>query len=253
MKPRITQLIDYIRANGGIIDFAEDLDDFIALDRLLDAQEHADAVADVDLLQRPVAVGNALFFRLSWGALEWLRECAGAWWGSDPTRYALATIYAHAHANDPQAFGGRLAADPRHAARIIRAFARRMDAPIAAVEAALASMNKPDEPQDDDPPFDQDKPRRSISQSDILARLEREYSRPPEFFLFEISQEMLETHIQRMCTRETEEVNRLAAIHDCKLQANPDSPQAMAFRRVSLKIKQITSKCMARKKGKSNG
>jgi hypothetical protein len=251
MKPRIKQVIEQIQASGGIIDLAEDLDDFIVLDRLLDAQDDAASAEHIDLLQRPAAVGTLLLHRLSWGAIEWLRTAAGPWWEHDPDMYALAMIYAHTHANQPDAFDHRLTVDCRHARRTIKRFMRTVPESVEVLAAAIDRMNAHRTADQD--ATDQDTEPDTASQADILVRLVREYNRPPEFFLYEISQDILEIYIQRMCARESEELNRLAQLHDRQIQSDPDSPQAIAFRRVAQHIKHLTAKCIARKKEQPSG
>ena len=52
---------------------------------------------DVDRLDAPIIVGNVAFRRPCCAAMDWLRTCASAWWGTSRRAYTFALAFACGH------------------------------------------------------------------------------------------------------------------------------------------------------------
>jgi hypothetical protein len=248
MHPKVTALLAKIRAAGGVLLIEEDLPDLIELEALCRAEEEADRADAAALLERPVRVGTGLLlYRLSWGAIEWLRECAHPWF-SGTSSEEPALIYAMAHSmGHPDAFSGPMRADRAAALRRIRAFAASIRHPWPHVMASADLLLPRPEPASDHSP-DAAAPEKATAKSDVsvLARLAARFHLPEDAFLFGMSFDRLGVYIQELLDMDRAEVAMIAAMSGLALPPSSSTRAAKAFQAVAAKSRAIRERAIAR-------
>lgn len=217
----------------------DDLDNILAIEQAAKDYDDAERSVAADLLDRPRAIGGTLLYRLSWAAVEWLRECAAPWW--DGTELAPAAIvYAMANARKPDAFAGEMCAEKHTAARRVKKWMRAQSSSMAALTAAANELlPKPDADAAADQPDDQPK----TDNVAILARLSATYAMPPEQFLYQMSADALNVYIRNMLAIQRERY----ALAGHKITDEADRKQAAAFVKLSTAIKSFHAAARARK------
>jgi len=112
MHPLAARTVRLALAGGAKLDLVEHFDDLAALDAVAQSTDTLSASDTVDLLDRPVVVGDAqgrsgkaaVLWPLSYAAHAWIQDSAQPWFGGDVLFADLAVAWAMAHARDPQVF-----------------------------------------------------------------------------------------------------------------------------------------------------
>lgn len=187
---------------GAVIDPVEHFADLVRLHRLAEEITRPPIVEQLDALDQPVRVGDLLFHRLSWSYREWMWRSAGTWWRDRGDLLDLAYAWAFAHARDKSAL--QAMTDPKHAERVIRAWARDTDANYEAVMAACEWLSRPlrepdPKPDQERPPeSDQDELRRSAGP--VILTLLTETDKPLDFWLYDVAAEVTDAALERIRT-----------------------------------------------------
>lgn len=247
MHPKVTALLAKIRAAGGVLLIEEDLPDLIELDALCRAEEDADRSDSAALLERPVRVGSGLLlYRLSWGAIEWLRECAYPWFSGERDEEA-ALIYAMAHSmGHPEAFSGPMRADRAAALRRIRAFAASIRHPWPHVMACADLLLPRPDPSAAGPADASTEKTPAKSDVSVVARLAARFHLPEDDFLFGMSFDRLGVYIQELLDMDRAEVAMIAAMSGRAIPPSPSSRAAKAFQAVAQKSRAIRERAISR-------
>lgn len=197
---------------GGIIDPIGDWDAIAALDALARATDEIAGESKLLFLNLPVTVGNAELRRLSWGAMDWMTECAGPWFADDNGMYDRALAWAHANAGNPGAF--RRHTERREAVATIKRWSRGLSAPwvsiMAAVDQLLSGLVQESSSGS--------KKESVSSDASLFESLLHEYGKPPEYWLWEISAEAFAMIIKARVLR----ISRMAEESDRAAGNAPD-------------------------------
>lgn len=174
--------IQRARQQGGIVDPVEDFAAIADLDRLARACSDMPAESRLLFLDLPVIVGDVKLYRLSWGAIDWMVECAAVWFSDNGSLYDRAIAWAHAHARSPGAF--RRCASRREAEAEIWRWSREISAPWQAVLAAVDELTSELSSKKDGT---ERKDRTRTSDAPILESLIEQYGKTLDYWLWDIS------------------------------------------------------------------
>lgn len=178
------------QSQGGIVDPVEDYPAIAELDRLARAATEMVPEDRLLFLDLPLVVGNARLYRLSWGASDWLTQRAMDWFRGDLTMLDRSIVWAHAHVKTPDAFKRFSNEHDAHAE--IVAWSKDLTAPVEALMAATDQLCFK--------PKKSDKSAKSstgiISNGPVLDRLMTEYHQKIDYFIWDISAEVLDVLLQ---------------------------------------------------------
>ncbi len=221
-------------AAGAHIDPLEHFDDLAALDAAARAQERLPIDYEVGILGLPVLIGDpdgpagscAALYRLSYGALRWIEECARLWFEGDPLYGNLAVAWAMAHARDSQAFRGQ-AADRRQARRTIAAWATSLNCSVEELVRATSHLLGPSTPVDalsGNRPAQYPDPAERL----MLARLVREFGQHEDYWLF-CDPSTMYAALDYLRRQDEAEGRAIAKASGKSQPRDPDSPEVKAF------------------------
>jgi hypothetical protein len=180
LHPLVVKTIQRISVAGGKVDIVADWAALHDLQRLACLTTDPPEEQNLVFLDLPLSAGNCALYRLSWGALDWLREYAFTWW--EGTRMEdRALVWAHAHARQPEAF--RRCAEERAAFAEIRRWSRTLSAPIAQLVAAAQSLSVSAPPEKGG--------GESVPAGAALNSLMESYHQPADYFVWGISSDAL--------------------------------------------------------------
>lgn len=169
------------QAKGGTIDPVEDWLTISELDKLARAMTEVSCESRLLYLDLPIVISDIKLYRLSWGAMDWVTQCASLWF-KDALSYDRALAWAHAHARSPRAF--LRCTNSRDAHAEVSQWARGLSAPwqaiMIAVDELLSEIVSSDQA---------DKKSKSARTSDgpVLESLMNEYGKPVEYWLWDLS------------------------------------------------------------------
>lgn len=201
MHPLVEKTIKRALSGGGKIDVLADFDAIQELERLARAATEPPIEERLVFLDLPIRIGPLQLYRLSWGALDWVADCAGSWWSEDGSMYDRALAWAHAHARSPRAF--RRCADLRTAnaeiLRWVREQSSSWEAIMSGVDSLMTSLRN--RSRDKSSPGSSRK-----GDATLFDTLINEYGKDLDYWIWEISAEaltlMIEAHRMKLEKRE---------------------------------------------------
>ena len=169
-------------SQGGVIDLVEDFGAIAELDRLARAATAAPAEDKLVFLDLPLIVGNVHLYRLSWGALDWVAECAWSWYSEDGCMYDRALAWAHVNARSPRAF--RRCSSMREASAEISRWAREQSVPWQMIMTGVDQLMAELKPKDKS---EQKRNGDKLSTSSFLDILLATHGGTIEYWLWDVS------------------------------------------------------------------
>ena len=215
----VIKAIRRAQAQGGAVDPVADFGALVELDRLARSATEPPAEDRLVFLDLPLIVGEVHLYRLSWGALDWVADCAGAWYADDPRMYDRALAWAHVHARSPRSFR-RCAAVREASAEISRWAGNRSaswQAIMAGVDRLMSELTRSKEGSTE-------KQDTGSGSGPVLESLMDAYKKPVDYYLWEISAEALSLIIKAHRYRAERLNSELAA----SAGRAPDADSALA-------------------------
>jgi hypothetical protein len=180
LHPLVVKTLQRLLSAGGKVDIVADWAALQELQRLACLTTDPPEEKNLLFLDLPVVIGNCSLYRLSWGALDWLREYAFVWW--EGTRMEdRALVWAHAHARQPEAF--QRCAEERAAFAEIRRWSRTLSAPVAQLVAGTQTLSQ-SAPRSDGS-------GESVPAGAAINSLMEAYHQPADYFVWGISSDAL--------------------------------------------------------------
>jgi hypothetical protein len=170
------------QSQGGVIDPVDDWAAISELDRLARAATEPPQEDKLVFLDLPLIVGNVSLYRLSWGALDWVADCAGVWYAEDGRMYDRALAWAHVNARSPRAF--RRCAEKRIASAEISRWAREQTTPWQVITAGVDQLMS-DLSKNRDKKYEDSQARRG--NGPVFDFLIEAYHQPIEYWIWGIS------------------------------------------------------------------
>jgi hypothetical protein len=229
------------QSQGGIVDPVEDYSAITELDRLARASTEMVPEDRLLFLDLPVVVGNVMLYRLSWGASDWLTQCAMEWFRDEPTMLDRSIVWAHVHSHEPKAFD--VVANSISASKAIMEWSQGLTASFQSLMAA-ADQLCPNFVESDEPEKKKSGP---ISNGPVLNRLMEDYKQKVEYFIWEISAEALAVLIR--ANRLQAEMNDREQISAAGVAPSVDSRITKSIMKFQRAAKDFVSTIVARSKG----
>jgi hypothetical protein len=179
------------QSQGGVIDPVEDWAAISELDRLARAATEPPTEDKLLFLDLPVIVGNLHLYRLSWGALDWVADCAGVWYANDGRMYDRALAWAHVNARSKRAF--HRCAAVREATAEISRWSRDQTASCTAIMLAVDVLMREFKKRGNEK---SNAATESRGDGPIFDFLKETYKQPIDYFLWEISAQELRAIIR---------------------------------------------------------
>lgn len=182
MHPLVEKTVRRALDGGGVFDPLVDFDALQNLERLASAATEPPLEDHLVFLDLPLIAGNVHLYRLSWGALDWVADCAATWYADDGRMYDRALAWAHAHARSPGAFR-RCSSQREATAEILkwsRAQSSSWNAIMTGVDSLISEITKGRAKRGCET-------RPSAGCGPVLESLQSEYGKDIDYWLWDLS------------------------------------------------------------------